>query len=161
MPNIVSEISQRLLALPEGSNQVLEGATEDEIRELEDFAGGRLPLTYKDFLTQLGRSAGELFRGTEYSVIQRFRLRLREHAERILARSKAPFTLPRTAFVFLLSPGSQFSFFNRDQGDDPSVYHYREGYQTPKQLNSTLSDYLLRCVEECEQRAYAANPVEH
>jgi SMI1/KNR4 family protein SUKH-1 len=152
------DIRRRLIALPESSEQDLEGASEEEIRELEKYAGGPLPAVYKQFLKQLGRSAGELFRGSDYSVSQRFRLHLREHAEALLLRSNAPFVLPKTAFVFLMSQGYQFSFFYIGQGDDPGVYHYLEGDPLPRQLDATLSGYLLRCIEECERRTPHLSP---
>jgi hypothetical protein len=150
MSDIAYEFRRRLTALPDSGD--LEGASEEEIRELEKYAGGKLPSVYKQLLKKLGRSAGELFRGSDYSVRQPFHLRLKEHAEELLKRSKAPFVLPRTAFVFLMSQGYQFSFFHLDQGDDPEVYHYLEGEPTPRQMDATLSGYLLRCIEECERR---------
>lgn len=152
MSDITSEIRQRLLALPSGREQALEGARDEEIVELENYAGGRLPAVYKQFLKQLGRSAGEMLRGSEYAVSQRFHLRLKEHAEELLRRSGASFVLPRTAFVFLMSQGYQFAFFHLDQGDDPSVYYYLEGDSAPKLLDATLSGYFLRCIKACERR---------
>jgi hypothetical protein len=151
MPDIGSEVRQRLLALPTGKEQDLAGANDEEIAELESYARGRLPAVYKQFLKQLGRSAGELFRGSEYAVRQHFDLRLKEHAEELLRRNGASFTLPQTAFVFLMSQGYQFSFFNLDEGDDPSVYHYLEGDLKPRILDATLSGYLRRCIIECER----------
>jgi hypothetical protein len=152
MPDIGSEIRQRLLALSSDREQPLEGANDGEIEALEAYAGGALPVVYRQFLKQLGRSAGELLRGSEYAVSQEFHLRLREYAEELLRRNAAPFALPPTAFVFLMSQGYQFSFFNRNQGDDPSVYHYLEGDPAPRLLDATLSGYLRRCVEACERR---------
>lgn len=154
MSDIASEIRRRLLALPDSREQDLAGASAEEIRELEKYAGGQFPWIYRQFLQHLGRSAGDLFRGSDYSVSQCFHLRLKEHAEEILKRNKAPFVLPKTAFVFLMSQGYQFSFFHLDQGDDPSVYHYLEGDSIPKKLEGKLSGYLLRCIEECERRKH-------
>lgn len=159
MSDIAVEIKRRLLALQADSEQDLEGARDEEIQELERYAGGCLPSVYKQFLKQLGRSAGELLRGSEYSVSQRFHLHLREHAEELLVRCKAPFVLPRTAFVFLMSQGYQFSFFHIDRGDDPGVYHYLEGDPTPSLLDASLSGYLRRCIEACEQRAELAKSI--
>lgn len=152
MSDIASEIRQRLLSLLSSREDELEGASDEEIVELESYAGGRFPAVYKQFLKCLGRSAGELLRGSEYAISQSLRLRLKEHAEELLRRSDASFVLPRKAFVFLMSQGYQFAFFNLDQGDDPCVYHYLEGDSTPKLLDPTLSGYLLRCIEACERR---------
>jgi SMI1-KNR4 cell-wall len=152
MTDIGSGIRQRLLALPSVGDQELAGASDEDITELENYAGGRLPAVYKQFLKQLGRSAGELFRGSEYALSQKFCLHLKEHAEELLKRKEASFTLPQSAFVFLMSQGYQFTFFNLDEGDDPTVYHYLEGNLTPKVLDAKLSQYLLRCIEACEQR---------
>jgi len=158
MSDIAVEIKRRLLALPGGREQDLEGASDEEIKELETYAGGQLPAVYQHFLKQLGRSAGELFRGSDYSVSKRFHLRLKEHAEELLLRNNAPFTLPPKAFVFLMHQGYQFCFFHIDQGDDPSVYYYLEGDPLPRQLDATLSGYLVRCIEACEQRKHHLQP---
>ena len=152
MPDFGYEIKQRLVALPTERDQKLEGASDEEIQALEQYAGGPFPSVYKQFLKSLGRSAGELLRGTEYSVTGRDRLRLREPAERLLQRKQSSFVLPDTAFVFLMSQGYQFSFFFMNQGNDPPVYHYHEGDGQPTQLASSLSNYLFKCIDACEER---------
>ena len=152
MSDIGIEIKQRLLALPLGRDANLEGATERDILELENYAGGQFPAVYKQFLKQLGEALGELFRGSDYAVGQHFQLHLKEPAEELLRRMNASFTLPRTAFVFLMSQGYQFTFFDLDDGNDPIVYHYLEGDLAPSVLDTKLSRYLRRCVEACEQR---------
>jgi hypothetical protein len=149
--DIGEEIKRRLLALPSGKSADLAGVSDEEISDLERYAGGRLPLVYKQFLRHLGRSAGELFRGTDHSFRQRD-LRWKLEAEEIIARSQAPFLLSPSAFVFLMAQGYQFSFFHIDQGDDPSVHHYLEGASQPTLLDELLSGYLMRCIEDCELR---------
>jgi hypothetical protein len=72
MSDIASEIRLRLLALPGCGAEDFEGASRQEIQELEVYAGGQLPSIYKQFLKLCGRSAKELFRGSNYSVSQRF-----------------------------------------------------------------------------------------
>jgi hypothetical protein len=150
--DVGEEIRQRLLALPVTRPGDLEGATEDEARSLEEYAGGTLPLVYRQFLRHLGRSSGELFRGTECAIGQRSGLRLKRDAEQIARSGDPPFTLPPRAFVFLMSQGYQFSFFDAADGDDPPVYHYLEGEPRPKKLADSLSSYLRSSVEDCERR---------
>ena len=152
MTSVADQIRHRLLALPSGETSQLEGASKDEIDDLEAYAGCTLPAVYKDFLSHLGRSAGELLRGSDYSVSERFHLRLKEYAEKIVKLSTSSYTLPPSAFVFLMSQGYQFAFFHTDQGDDPSVYCFHEGDEKPQLIESQLSRYLVRCIEACEER---------
>lgn len=144
----MKELKQRVEALSAGTEFQLEGASEEEIQELEAYAGGPLPDVYKLFLKEMGHSAGKMFRGTDYSLTQRARLRFRKRAEELL--EKTSYRLSQTAFVFLMSQGYQFSYFHIDQGDDPSVYHFLQGNAEPTLLDQSLSNYLLRCVEAYE-----------
>lgn len=152
MSDIGEEIKRRLLGLPNTRPGDLEGATDEDVRGLEEYAGCRLPLAYRQFLRQLGRASGELFRGTDCAIGQPSGLRLKEAAGETLREGKSLFTLPPRAFVFLMSQGYQFSFFDADEGDDPAVYHYLEGDAGPKKLADSLTAYLRQSVEACERR---------
>lgn len=146
-----TELRRRMLAFARSDGGV-EGAGDDEVAELERYAGGRFPTVYRQYLGLFGRRSGELFRGTESGLSQPHRLRLREAAERLLERRPSGFRLPPGAFVFLMTQGYQFAYFPTDAGNDPPVFRYLEGDDRPHPLGGSLSEYLLRCVEECERR---------
>jgi hypothetical protein len=50
--------------------------------------------------------------------------------------------LPSNAFVFYGHQGYEFGFFLLGQGDDPPVYQYVEGEETPNLVWGSFSDYL-------------------
>lgn len=148
--NLMKTIKQRLLNLSTTNPLDLQGASEEEIQTLERYAGGTFPQVYRDFLTAFGRSAGPLFQGTESSLSDRMRLRLRKSAEAIVSSSGSQFEIPEMAFVFLMAQGYQFSYFLLADGEDPPVFHYLEGEPGPTRLAERLSDYYLECVEQYE-----------
>ena len=151
--NKFPDIKSRLQQLKGSDSAEVAEANEEEIRQLEEYAGGSLPHVYREFLRQVGRSTGCLFRGSEGSLQSRFQLRMRAQAEGLLKRTHAAWTLPGDAFVFLMTQGYQFSYFRLSEGDDPPVYHYLEESEGATRLADHLSDYFRRCLEACEQGA--------
>jgi hypothetical protein len=51
----IDEIKRRLCLIPREDSSRFEGCTPEEIVELEEYAGGKLPLCYRQFLEHLGR----------------------------------------------------------------------------------------------------------
>jgi hypothetical protein len=165
--DLFAEIVDRMAVL-HGSEEEIQGANADEIGELEADAGGRLPRTYRRFLEVMGRSAGALLRGSDYSIAQDHRLRLRDSAQRIIDRSQSGWELPADAFVFLVHHGYQFLFFNLD-GDDPEVYRFTEADSEPKQIAGSLTEFFRLRIENHErlvrdrvnrERAQRAAPIQ-
>lgn len=153
MSDLCAEIKRRLLVLyPE---QHFEGASEEEIQALEAYAGGSLPTVYRGLLKEFGRSAGELFQGTIYSVSQEQRLRLRSLAESMLGRSRGNPTLPETAFVYLVFQDWVFFYFPLNEGDDPPVYAYIDSGRGLQQVGPSLSSYLRSSLDSIELSEHA------
>jgi SMI1-KNR4 cell-wall len=146
-----TDIAQRLRELSDLDDSAIEGAAATEIGELETYAGGSLPDTYRRFLSVMGRSAGALLRGSDCLLTQRHGLRLRESAERIIHRSGAGFELPQDAFVFLVHHGYQFLYFHLQQGDDPPVFRFSDADQTANQIADSFSSFLLARLSEHEE----------
>jgi SMI1-KNR4 cell-wall len=145
------DLERRLQSLSCLPQRQLEGANAQEIAELEKYAGAPLPLVYREFLRRMGRWAGELFLGSDYSLEQWHHLRLREHAERILRKRHAAYSLPTAAFVFLLHQGYQFLFFSLDDGDDPPAFHFSEKSGTVEQKSDSFSAFLDSFVRDLEE----------
>lgn len=68
----------------------------------------------------------------------------------LLEDDESTLQVPETAFVFYGSQGILYAFFKLDEGDNPPVYGYEEGYNGsnfPK-IADTLSDFYERYIEE-------------
>ncbi len=151
--NGIVDLTHRLGLLPptgDGDDQSVIGADDDEIRDLEDELGARLPLVYRQFLRAMGHSAGPLFDGSDCSLTQRHRLRLRPSAERIIQRSAAGWQLPDDAFVFLVHHGYQFLFFRLSEGDNPPIYRFSDADDAAIRIAPSLTEFLKTRMEEHE-----------
>lgn len=122
-----------------------QGFSPEEIAQIQKESGLVLPTQYKEFLSAIGRGAGQYFRGTDMfgSVIPE----LNQMAVDLLVENKEPFSLPRTAFVFSMHQGYQFDYFDTAEGnEDPPVYQYVEGGGVPVRTWKSLGEFLLASI---------------
>jgi hypothetical protein len=138
-----SKLLEAGLAGPES----LKGCTEEEIKSLDRQFSFHLPRCYRDFLSVMGRGAGDFLVGTDYSFPKM--LEFRKDAEGLLRTSQADFELPSTAFVFMFHQGYTFLFFDcHDDPDDPPVFMFTEGEREPRKVSESFSAWLLTAVED-------------
>lgn len=117
------------------------GCTPAEINEIERFYSLDLPASYRQWLLKYGREPKGQFVGSDchYPVL----LKLREWAEELLRDCSKPFVLGKEDFVFLMHQGYQFFYFKADgKLDDPPVYYYFEGWDEPKLVANSFSEWL-------------------
>jgi hypothetical protein len=122
------------------------GCTDQEIQEMEEKFAIKFPPIYRDYLRVLGRKSGDFLRGEEHSYPDL--LDLKEDAQELLRESNSTFRLPPTAFIIWMSQGVQFSFFDCASGDDPPVFHYREGDPVPIKRHEHYSEVLEYWLEQ-------------
>jgi SMI1 / KNR4 family (SUKH-1) len=137
----------------------LRGCSDAEVEEIERTTNVKLPPIYRAFLQTMGKSTGEFLRGEERCYPEL--LTLREGADELLAEEGATtkFKLSPTDFVFWMSQGTQFFFFDTAVGDDPPVYHFREGCVEPalkwphySHALSALSDQQIELLKRMNAR---------
>lgn len=116
------------------------GCSPEECSVTEDKLKVRLPSIYQAFLLKMGRSTADFLRGEERCYPEL--LALTSDAQELLSDSNANFRLQPTSFVFWMSQGAQFSFFDTAEGDDPPVYHYREDDIEPINRHDHFSQWL-------------------
>jgi hypothetical protein len=143
----LESIKQRLIALNRDSSQPLCGCTLEEIRQLEQRLGVKLPRAYQEFLRMMGKEAGQFLRGSDCFYPQM--RELQTAAVELLEENHFPQVLPKDAFVFFLHQGYQFSFFRLSEGDDPPTYSYCEGETQGSFVKSheRFSDFLATEME--------------
>jgi hypothetical protein len=134
----------------------LEGLGEVEIREVSRRQGVELPAVYAQFLTRLGRSAGDFLRGSDF-LYPRL-LTLKDSGRHLLEEDEVDFVLGDEHFVFLMHQGYQFLYFDTTESEDPPVYLYLEGEGEPSKVADSFSAWLETAVKgEIEEWARARN----
>jgi hypothetical protein len=125
----------------------LKGCTEEEILSIEDHFQVRLPESYRDFLSLMGRSAGDFLVGSGYAFPEV--LEFRKDAEELLRDRLPDFKLDAVDFVFFHHQGYTFEWFRCcDRADDPPVSMFTDSEKEPRIVRASFSDWLLRAVEE-------------
>jgi SMI1 / KNR4 family (SUKH-1) len=122
----------------------LRGCSEAEIDELEKSTGFKLPRCYREFLDLIGQNAGDFQRGSDFLYGHIFPLT--DYARETMLNG--PFQLPENAFVFFSHQGYIFAYFKLLDGDNPPVFTYLEGEQTPLPWAASITEYLEKSLEE-------------
>jgi hypothetical protein len=122
------------------------GCTPEERAEIEARCGMALPVSYRRFLSAMGRSAGDFLAGTDFTYP--LVLDLRRQADRLLVEGSARIALNPADFVFALHQGYQFLFFRCGLSDDPPVFYYEEGAPGFVQVAGSFSAWLTGCVDD-------------
>ncbi len=147
------DIQRRLRQLNPSEADSFKGATSEEIAELENYAGGTFPLVYRKFLEMMGQCAGRLFQGSTALLSQKWSLKFRAFAEKMLSDHGAETPLPESAFVFLMHQGYQFLYFRLDEGENPPVYIITDFEPEPKLLVDSFTNLVDQFVADLEELA--------
>lgn len=144
------EFKEKLTSLGRAVPSQFKGMTEQEIEEVRIAQRVEyLPEIYRQFLLHMGRGAGRLFQGLDYTYSDL--LDIKEAAIEFGAEDDPPFELPEDAFVFRSDQGVQFLYFHTiGKEDDPAVYSYVEGDRKhrPLKLADKLSEFFYNSAEE-------------
>ena len=141
---------------------VMEGCIVSEINEIEvNIAKEKLPLCYIEFLENTGKWMTDNPTNPNYydygsfvgnAVFYYNDLKLNNNEEGLiglLQEDESPLTLPEKAFVFYGHQGYIYAFFKLNEGDNPPVYGYEEGYEGasfPK-IADSLSSFYERYID--------------
>lgn len=139
------ELVKKIVSSGLASSDEIVGCTEEEIDLIQDRFRLKLPARYADFLKVMGKCAGWLLEGSDVFFPEL--LECRNAAESLLAEENSKFRLSKSRFVFLQHQGYQFLFFDTTCGDDPPVFKYLEGDDSPSKVADSFSDWLLSTVD--------------
>lgn len=140
-------VLKRLKAIPKYHAVNFEGCTVEEITDLEERLGVKLPESYRIFLRVLGRGAGD------FMVSDHWRFQFSDIPD--LARNKAHADycdLPDNAFVFAERCGYFWVFFIADgSSDDPPVFGLDDDEdRTYKQVARSVWEFVESLVIDYE-----------
>lgn len=111
-----------------------------------------LPTAYMEFLRVMGGGDGVIDKnnpperepfmvGEDFYIDMLFELK--ERGVELLKENNAPFELKDDDFVFWMSQGVMFAYFNINEGYDPPVYFYSEGDNAPaKKVSDSFSEFI-------------------
>ena len=147
--NYLSKIKNKLLS----KNVKLKGCTQLQINKIEEIAGNKLPQCYIEFLEVMGiytnadNSPDNEYNYTGFEGESMFYEDLFDNKEALEEQleedSRTDLQLTDNDFVFFCHQGYIFAFFKLDEGDNPPVYGYQEGYkgETFPKLTDTLVEF--------------------
>lgn len=118
----------------------IEGIDNETIKEIEKFYDVSLPLDYKIFLEEMGKTGDKFLRGVDCFHDRIFELR--DYANELLVDDKSPFKLKKEHFVFYSHQGYIFAFFDTSSNANPPIYYYFEGDLEPKIKYDSFSSFL-------------------
>lgn len=143
------KLIQRLLAVGVVAEKEFKGCTEQDIAELEEQHGVKLPESYKIFLRRMGRGSGQFLKSDHWFVFYdnlTCGLGGKYQDEDVLG-----FKLPENYFVFASRLGDFHIFFVADgRNNDPPIFGWDDnGYRG--QIYQSYWDYIEDMVEYYEE----------
>lgn len=126
------------------SDRPVSGCTSAEIAALQKRLRARLPGAYAEFLSIAGKSTGDFLLGTHIAFDKLDFLQ--GNIVRVMAESGAK--LPDGGFCFASNPSYVFLWFRTDQGDDPPVSLFEEGWTESKEALPAFSAWLEASVSD-------------
>lgn len=139
MNALITDLIRQRIAEGHAREADFRGCSDDEIGALESAVGLQLPGLFRDYLRAMGKSAGEMLRGSDV----RFGCLHLLTAEGRQAMAADGVALPDDAFAFFAHQGYDYMYFQVSDGlDDPPVYRFHTDWETPRQVFGTFSGYL-------------------
>ena len=116
-------------------------ASKEHMTKLQQIYG-ELPLAYVEFLNLMGAGTNSVyFQGESCFTDELFHLN--EWGRELLLENDSIHTLEDSDFVFFMSQGCMFCYFNLAEGNDPPVYFYTENRpNSVKKIADKFSDFL-------------------
>lgn len=120
----IAAVAERLCSRGVATRDNICGCSPEEIAKVRAEFKIPLPLAYEEFLSQMGRSAGRFYEGTDMFFPKI--LGAKAAARELVAEDPFGVEFPDDAIPFSMHQGYQFLFVRSSEGDDPPVYYYLE-----------------------------------
>lgn len=117
------------------------GYPETEIAAAEVRLGVRFPTVFRQYLLEMAKSPGNLFRGSKLAGLAEFE-QFRADALELLAETDPALALPREAVVFLFHQGYTFVYLLAVGGFDGPPMQWTETEHQPRQVAPTFADMV-------------------
>ena len=130
------------------------GYSEAEVAAAETRLGVRFPDVFREYLREMAKSPGDLFRGSDLASIAEFE-QFRADALELMAETDPTLTLPPEAVVFLSHQGYRFEYLLAVGGFDGPLLQWIEREREPRQVAAGFADLVdaeLRLMESVNSR---------
>jgi hypothetical protein len=114
------------------------GYPEPEVAEAEARLVVRFPAVFRQYLLEISKSPGDLFRGSDLAGITEFK-QFRASALELLAETDSGLTLPPEAVVFLFHQGYTFVYLLGSGGFDSPPMQWTDTEREPRQVAATFA----------------------
>lgn len=106
------------------------GYDEEEVASVEAKLGGRFSEVFRQYLLEMAKNPGELFRGSDLATLNELEVH-RVRAEELLAETDSNLRLPANAAVFLIHQGYLIVYVLAAGGFDAPPMQWIEQQQEP------------------------------
>jgi hypothetical protein len=154
-PYVFRDTPRELIAAHNRRLTTFIGYSEDQVAEVEGRLGVRFPAVFRAYLTEMGASPGDLFRGGDMADIATFD-GFRAEALALMAETDPGLRLPPDAVVFLFHQGYAFLYLRAAGGFDGPVWSYAETESEPEEAAPSFADLVdaeLRLMESNQATA--------
>jgi hypothetical protein len=117
------------------------GFPEVEVAAAEVRLGVQFPAVFRQYLLEMAKSPGDLFRGSDLAGLDEFE-QFRADALVLLADTDPALTLPHEAVVFLFHQGYTFVYLLAVGGFDGPPMQWTETEREPRQMAPTFAEMV-------------------
>jgi hypothetical protein len=117
------------------------GYPEAEIAAVEAQLGVQFPAVFRQYLLEMAKSPGDLFRGSKLAGLAEFE-QFRADALVLLVETDPALTLPPEAVVFLFHQGYTFGYLLAVGGFDGPPMQWTETEREPRQVAAGFADMV-------------------
>lgn len=140
----INELLERL----EQKNICMKRSTDQQMEELYSIVKGKnLPKAYIEFMSIMGNGTEGHYMGGDSCFMNEI-FDLKQGAIELLEENESINLLTDDDFVFWMSQGCMFCFFNLAEGDNPPVYFYNEsGEDRFIKIADSVVEFLVNRLE--------------
>ncbi|MBK7840679.1 MAG: SMI1/KNR4 family protein [Candidatus Obscuribacter sp.] len=145
--NWVDNLAARLVETGIATMETINGCSEEELLDIEQFYSLKLPEAYKDYMRKFGKASGDFLGecGIYYPNI----LKNRRRATTLLNNNNTDYKLKCSDFVFITRYGYQFYFFDTaNKNPNPPVFRYTENRDQPMLLADSFEAAITMAADE-------------
>ncbi len=123
--------------------QYIRPCSEEQVLEMEQKSGVKLPLAYREFLLWAGNGLGGVMKGSEFYPSQFMLYDYKENCRHLLEENNLDTSpLDEHTIIIYSHQGYQFAYIRDDEGGNPPVYSYDEGRGGIKRHHDYYSDMI-------------------
>jgi hypothetical protein len=128
-------------------DESLVGCSEENIQQIEQQFGLKLPERYVEFLKVMGLETANFLAGLDFGFPKL--LSLRDRAEKLLTRCSPKTLLHASAFGFISNQGSAYLYFDSAANSiDPPVTLILDDGTAPRRVFDHFTDWLRQSLNE-------------